>query len=344
MFWTRSSKKQLGALTALCLFLSGCFGENENVGDTPDYVTRSGMFVHPGAGDNHLDWLNEDTVVFTASISDQDSLLPKKFRLAYRWSPGSEPIQIYDEEIDFTCFNGAEQLTRTKGGVYYGGTYDARKEIPAATISAKATDRDHTFVPYDCDYKQVLRRERRESFLTLKNGYGFIVSERDRRASKQALHSADGVILSEFQDVPISATTLGFSRHAEVHTLYQPIDSKAALRQWEESRCLKIWLLTKAGDLSYQCLPPGPWMHEGPLEVLPTKNGLLVVSYVGSESGLYWIQDDQYYQLLPGSIRDLELSPDGCQVALVHQFDSSFKARNKLGELMHLNICQFSMK
>lgn len=343
MTWSVTNVGRMAALTVLASILSGCIGENENVGVAPDYVYRSGMFVHPGPGDNHLDWIDENTLVFTASIVNPGSLLPKKHRHAFRWQLGNEPTQLFIEEIDFTCFDGTNQLTRTKEGTYYGGSYEEKKEIPATTIEAKAKDRNRVFVPYDCDYKQVWTRDRRTTVLNLKNDYGYIVSERERRSIKQTLRSPEGKVLSTFEDVPISAATLDYSRHADLHTLFQPVDSKAALWQWEESKCLKIWSLTRSGELSHECLPPGPWMHEGPLRVFLSNNGLLVISYVGADSGLYWIHDHQYYQLIAGSIRDLEVSPDGCKVAFVQHFDRSYQGGKKLGELMYLDICQFRM-
>jgi hypothetical protein len=91
------------------------------------------------------------------------------------------------------------------------------------------------------------------------------------------------------------------------------IFSDKVIRRW--------WILDRNGRIRDFTPPTGPWMR-GSTVVVPTKQGLFLASHAidirggNGAAGGYLLDDKGLYRVIAGRPESLQVSPDGCRVAI----------------------------
>lgn len=331
-----SLSKLFGALLIL-QFLTACSDPPSNNGLLPDYVERSGQFARPGPGGTQIYW-DKDRVVFV-NHELTDDLFPKTAHFLHAWESDGSIRKLRDDHVDYSCFDGKNQLTRTFANQFFGGPYEAPKSVSGNVLGPGFGSKFSIFDRHSCQFIVQWERSKHAEYMIFP-GFGRLQFS---RGSKDAIFiDSKGEKLSKISNFPFRALKYGYADFIDRFFVIDYTSYEAAQNSWEESGCVDGFLISKQGDAARFCIPKGPWSEQDS-DFLISNNGIIAVAK-GGNPGLFWIKDDMYNKLFQGSVRDIAVSKDGCKIAVVHQSDLSRKGFKMPGELIKFNICTLNME
>lgn len=132
----------------------------------------------------------------------------------------------------------------------------------------------------------------------------------------------------------------------EAYFLYDINPSSEELISWRQGENADVWFIKNNGETRKVSVPSGPWVENyGDKQILPVKNGLLIISTGFSDkeglnpgpAGMYFMSDDKKVtKILTGFVSMPSVSPDGCKV--VFNFRKDF-SQNAIVKSEFVNVC-----
>lgn len=305
-------------LLLLSLLLAGC----ADLAGSKYPITDSGYFRIPGLLSKSVYWIDNRKVLFHGTSAKTDSAGAQS-RL-YVWDTQENAVTpyAYTGRIGTFCLkDGYIRYGLERDDKFYVRRGPLGKEQEAYT---PPPPEDPELAPrvneLTCrEYRRADQpRSERFSFSPLRPGHGYWGFDYvSRDVGKPLLFLPEGA--RQPIELPIEAREKGYldySEYANVYVIYR-LAGLASLRE----RPTKVWLLHPSGQVDTIDIPKGPWTGYS-ARYAPTRAGLIMTSRgltAGSgpgAAGLYLVNGDRVEKILAGLIEDIDVSPDGCKVAI----------------------------
>jgi len=313
---------------ALLWLLVGVLSSCADFSGTKYPIVDSGYARVPGTLSKSLYWIDNRRVLFHGSDEKPDlpgakQPEPKHFPL-FVWDTGENLVTPYAYKGSVRAFCLNDGYIRylierdDRGYVRRGKLGEEREEI-----RQPESDNPDLVVrvnPFTCrEYREVDRPQTETlSFSPLRDehGYwGFNYVSRD--SDKPMLFLPPGA--KQPIALPIEAQEarrIEYSVYADAYVVSR-LAGLASLRD----RPTRVWLLHPTGRVDTIQIPKGPWTGYD-ARYLPSKAGLVMASRglsAGSGPGVagtYLVNGDRVEKILAGLVEDVDVSPDGCRVAV----------------------------
>jgi hypothetical protein len=318
------SRGQRAVLWLLVGLLSSC----ADLSGTEYPIVDSGYTRIPGTLNKSLYWIDNRRVLFHGSDEKPDlpgatQPKPKHFPL-YVWDTAENVVTPYAYTGSVNAFCLSDGYVRylidreDKGYVRRGKLGEEREVIrPPEPENPDLVIRVN---PFTCREYRDPERPRTEtlSFWPLRDEHGYWgLNYVSRDPDKPLLFLPKNA--AEPTALPIEFRERGrmeYSAYANAYVISR-LAGLASLRE----RPTRVWLLHPTGRVDTIQIPKGPWTGYD-ARYLPTRAGLLMASRGLTASsgpgvaGIYLVNGDQVEKILAGLIEDIDVSPDGCKIAV----------------------------
>jgi hypothetical protein len=300
------------------LLLAGC----ADLAGSKYPITDSGYWRIPGLLSKSIYWIDNRRVLFHGKSAKPDSA--EAHSQLYVWDTEKNTVTpyAYTGRIGTFCLKD--------GYIWYGVERDEKFYVRRGPLGG---EQEAYLPPPPEDPELVLRvnehtcreyrradqpRSERFSFSPLRPGHGYWGFDYvSRDVGKPLLFLPEGA--PRPIELPIEAREgrlIEYSAYADAYVVSR-IAGLASLRDLPT----KVWLLYPTGRVDTFPIPKGPWTGYD-ARYAPTRAGLLMTSRAltaGSgpgAAGLYLVNGDWVERILAGLIEDIDVSPDGCKVAI----------------------------
>ena len=339
----------------------------------PTYkIIDSGFPAKEGLTSQTYFWIDNEKIIFTGLTGEYDDLSLKggagksMHTAVYVWSvPDNKVTQVTKSGAVHCASNGYVRYvtTDTNGSlVWYKGLLG--EERPFAVKKEGRKDIEYlepnlttnSFSLFDCRDRVQDMSKRDEKIIQLQPSHGYL--DGGSRLGKEAQNSR------RYQYFPIGSEKgieMPFkTRESGGGIRYYPFkgayfigssffDEKSGqgIWPWPSNLSRPLWWLYPDGRVEEIRLRPGL-----PVDtyILPSKPGILIVSHRfevkngPSEDGAYLVRDGEVQKLIAGSIaaRGGDISPDGCNFAIVHSYFWDYDKR--INTIKVINLCEGMLK
>lgn len=116
---------------------------------------------------------------------------------------------------------------------------------------------------------------------------------------------------------------------------------------WPKGKPVPMWWLEKDGTVTSETVPYMPFMRGGSRGYLPTKAGIFIYTHKTNDlgqpgdAGGYLSQAGGVRKIITGLLESVSISPDGCQLAFIHDPYDTVYAIDRLNRInvKVLNLC-----
>jgi hypothetical protein len=287
----------------------------------------------------HPVWLNNDQVLFMGFELDPANppkhaetgwLIP---RGAYVWNVAKETVvrdHSWDGTTNWCVSNNFRSFLRLRSDTEK--TYDLMTGTPGKE-QVQAYSSKHWFNRISCRYYTTLPYWRQESgkdrFIPLLEEHGYLDFGLPSRAdpSKSSLVQLYRPNEKDPQQLPFTG------EQVRLHVDYFEFANAYLLEGYRETTyATRIWLLKPDGTVTTALEPAGKaWERMGWGHYQLTKKGLFLIGGTSkydqtNTTGGYLLIDGEPKRLVPGFLRNVAVSPNGCKIVFVHALHSKAEA------------------
>ena len=335
--------KPLWLFLWIFFFFGGC--ESKENTEKPTEISNYKVIDSGLAMTNRVDdkayWLDDHKVIFEG----------------YRYPKGDQTVKdverglfiwdIQQNKVDHYANGGG--LCYQEGHIYYGHKVDVEKDPNkpiARTWKEGVFGQEKLQIIRETEkeseewYQYYIRSEiscrvvkrppsmKGRSFVPLLEGDGYLDfgtyplkhdQEKVRLVNEQIVHELP------FTRIDVGALSGQYYPYKKAYFFWRNIFGKPVISgklmpdlkdEWASTGCLNGWWVWADGKTEYVCIPWGEGAR-GAVRIAMYKNGILVNSRQGKQSGLFLL-GKQSNLLISGYVTGVSISPSGCKVAFAH--------------------------
>ncbi|MFK5893499.1 MAG: hypothetical protein QM504_09795 [Pseudomonadota bacterium] len=325
MLYMRNLSSVITAFGIICV-LSACSSEN----DKKIEILNEYEIKDSGIRSDSVSWVDDKNLVFVTFSKNKKTM--------YTWNTDNKNIEKYSDEIDsYICFSEGYINYRSKRNnvktYYKRGLFSDEEEY-----LIDADYKNKLFNQYSCRWFEEKIDNKNEHIQYLKKEHGYLHlghrSELDFEYPKYVRY--DGKVI-ELPNKSYGRPPKGYFEFKKAY-FFWPVSG--ASEKWV--KICNAWWLYPDGRTEKLCVPLPEGVKGGSVLLYPVINGYLLISHDtgrgehAGRSGIYLLDKKMKVnnQLISGIANNISISPNGCNVAFVHN-----PVINKNVTLKTINVC-----